>query len=176
MGTKPTRKLDRNWLIALAAGLGLLMAGGAGCGGNNAKGGTGGSSGMMNGIGPQSGTNVADPSGDDLTSPAVTVQGGAAVAVGGQGQNGGIVHLDRAQADILVGSRPAMAPVGTGSLPSAPSGAYGGRVVGAGERSARSRATRSYPARVCRAARQVDASSDDRRRRRPLRHRDVAGG
>ena len=123
MGTKPTRKVDvgngRNWLIALAAGLGLVMAGGAGCGGNNAKGGTGGSSGMMNGIGPQSGTSIADPSGDDLTSPAVTVQGGAAVAVGGQGQNGGIVHLV-AQADISLD--PTMAPA-AGSLPAAPSGA-----------------------------------------------------
>jgi hypothetical protein len=58
-------------------------------------------------------------SGSDLKSPAVSVQGGTAVAGSGQGQNGGLVHL-LAQGDISFD--PTMAPAAS-STPSAPSGA-----------------------------------------------------
>ncbi|HLK89234.1 MAG TPA: hypothetical protein VKZ18_05030 [Polyangia bacterium] len=102
--------------------LALLMVGGTGCGGSNASGGTGGGSGSGNpGVGSTSGAGGSASMGDpnDLSAPAVSVQGGAAIASGGQGQNGGLVHL-LAQGDISFD--PTMAPAAA-SVPSAPSGA-----------------------------------------------------
>jgi hypothetical protein len=89
----------------LAAGLALLL-GGTSCGGGNA----GGPPGPIGGVGP-------DPPGGDLGSPAVSVQGGVALASGGQGQNGGVVHLV-AQGDVSFD--PTMAPA---RAPAAPSNA-----------------------------------------------------
>src|SRR5579871_5545504 len=110
------------WAGGLGAMLALLMVGSAGCGGGNASGGTGGGSGSGNpGVGSTSGSGGSGSTGDpsDLAAPAVSVQGGAAVASGGQGQNGGLVHLV-ASGDISFD--PSMAPAAS-SVPSPPSGA-----------------------------------------------------
>jgi len=93
------------WPFALTAGLALLWSA-TGCGGGN----SGGPPGPIGGVGP-------NPPGGDLGSAAVSVQGGVALAAGGQGQNGGVVHLV-AQGDVSFD--PTMAP---GAPPAAPSGA-----------------------------------------------------
>jgi hypothetical protein len=105
------------------AGLTLVLA--PACSSSHASGGSGGSGGhggTMAGIGSQSGSGSdagSNPPGGDLTAPAVSVQGGMAVAGAGQGQNGGLVHLI-AQGDVSFD--PTMAPAAA-SLPSAPMGA-----------------------------------------------------
>ena len=74
---------------------------------------------MMGAVGSRSGSDSgSDPPGDDLASPAVSVQGGTAVAASGQGQNGGVVHLV-GQGDVSFD--PTMAPAA--ASPSAPSSA-----------------------------------------------------
>src|SRR4051812_37787120 len=87
----------------LGAGLlvaaGLLWASGLGCGGDSSQGG-GQATASKGGTGGAGGT----------AGPALTVSGGAATVAGGQGQNGGVVHLV-AQGDVAFGPNPAAAQI-----------------------------------------------------------------
>ena len=108
----------------LRAVLALLLVGAAACGGSSKAtvGSSGGSSGTM-GIGSTNGTGSSD--GGDPNSPWATlsgqlsVQGGTALSAGGQGQNGGLVHLV-SQGDTSFD--PTQAPAKT-AIPTAPAGA-----------------------------------------------------
>ncbi|HVV50609.1 MAG TPA: hypothetical protein VHO06_13165, partial [Polyangia bacterium] len=88
------------WGAGRARGLGALLAalvlGGAACGSGKATTGAGGQSGNPGGIGSQSGNNGDPPSSSAWTEIApsgISVQGGTALSAGGQGQDGGTVHL-----------------------------------------------------------------------------------
>ncbi len=109
----------------LGAALMFLVMSGLACGGDNASG-AGGHSGSAGGIGSQSGAgpDAGDPSepGSPWTTLApaeISVQGGTALAPGGQGQNGGLVHLVAA-GDVSFD--PTLAPAPT-AIPSPPAGA-----------------------------------------------------
>ena len=84
-----------------------LLVTGAACGSSKETGGTDGQSGDAGGPNPESGRDAGNTSSGDLGSPAVSVQGGAAPSAGGQGHNGGVIHLV-AQGDISFD--PTMAP------------------------------------------------------------------
>ncbi len=82
----------------LGVALALLLVGAAACGGGGqATSGTGGGTGTMGGIGSSNGSGSdggTSSSPWSALSPAqVSVQGGTALSAGGQGQNGGVVHL-----------------------------------------------------------------------------------
>jgi hypothetical protein len=109
----------------LRAALALLLVGAAACGGGSKAtvGSSGGSSGTTGGIGSTNGTGSSD--GGDPSSPwstlpnQMSVQGGTALSAGGQGQNGGVVHLV-SQGDTSFD--PTQAPAQT-AIPTAPAGA-----------------------------------------------------
>jgi hypothetical protein len=108
----------------LRAVLALLLVGAAACSGSSKAtvGSSGGSSGTM-GIGSTNGTGSSD--GGDPNSPwstlsgQLSVQGGTALSAGGQGQNGGVVHLV-SQGDTSFD--PTQAPAKP-AIPTAPAGA-----------------------------------------------------
>jgi hypothetical protein len=118
------------WGVGRACSLGVtlswLVVSGVACGGGGNASGAGGHSGSTGGIGSVSGTG---PDGGDgvtssspwakLSQPELTVQGGTALSPGGQGQNGGVVHL------VAAGDTsfdPTLAPAAP-AIPSAPAGA-----------------------------------------------------
>jgi hypothetical protein len=127
MRTMETR--GAQWSGGMACGLGaaltFLVTSGLACGGGNASG-AGGHSGSAGGIGSQTGTgqDAGDPSDPGspwtkLSQPELNVQGGTALSPGGQGQNGGVVHLVAA-GDVSFD--PTLAPAAT-AIPSPPAGA-----------------------------------------------------
>ena len=101
-----------------------MLVGAAACGGGGkATGGSGGGSGTTAGIGSSNGTRSdggASNSPWTALSPAqLSVQGGTALSAGGQGQNGGVVHLV-SQGDTSFD--PTQAPAKM-TIPPAPAGA-----------------------------------------------------
>ena len=92
----------------IIAALGLLTVGGAGCGGSSA--------GPVTTVGPGGDSGGTGP----LTQPSISVQGGSAPSVGGQGTAGGTVHMIATGALSLDPALPAPA---ASAVPAAPAGA-----------------------------------------------------
>jgi hypothetical protein len=86
----------RRGLAGSLAAAGLLLVNGLGCGSGSTHGGGESKTGPDGGVG------------GDVNTPALNVQGGSASSPGGQGQNGGVVHLV-AQGDVVFDSSQAAA-------------------------------------------------------------------